>query len=249
MNCESFRPILADLLYDELSAEAREKALKHVADCESCRAEYESLRMTMTALDKWPAIEAPFDASVAIALAKSSTSRRFPLRSVLTGAMAAVVAFFALTLVGAEARYDEEGLTLAYGRSTATPVDQVGPGKRDDGRPEYMFLLYEPPGLFADADPSEVQAVVSEYVAWAGEMQEQGHFVGGEKLTEGAGKSLRRSAGEILVSPNLLAGETETLGGFFQIAADSFERAIAIARTCPHIKYGSRIEIREIEGA
>lgn len=248
MNCESFRDILADLLYDELDVETREQASKHAADCEACRAEQDSLRLTMSALDQWPAIEAPLDPAVAAALAKRDVARRFSLRPILTGAMAAVVAFFALTLVGAEARYDERGFSFAYGQRADSPVDQIGPGKSEDGRSEFMFLLFDPPGLFADAEPTYVRDVIGEYVDWAREMQEQGKLFGGEKLTEDAGRTLRRRDGEISVAHSPTHDEAETFSGFFHIAAESYEKAVAIARTCPHMKYGSRIEIREIEG-
>jgi hypothetical protein len=37
------------------------------------------------------------------------------------------------------------------------------------------------------------------------------------------------------------------IGGLFAIKADDYEKAVEIARECPHLKYGGRIELREIE--
>jgi len=41
--------------------------------------------------------------------------------------------------------------------------------------------------------------------------------------------------------------EHSSLGGYFLIKAQDMNAALAIARTCPHLKYGGSIEIRPIE--
>ncbi len=50
-NCTGMESKLADMLLDPASAPAKVQA--HVAECESCRSELESLRATMGLLDAW----------------------------------------------------------------------------------------------------------------------------------------------------------------------------------------------------
>jgi len=45
MNCDQFESMLADALGDELAPEDQSRFDEHLAACESCRVEYESLRM------------------------------------------------------------------------------------------------------------------------------------------------------------------------------------------------------------
>jgi hypothetical protein len=39
----------------------------------------------------------------------------------------------------------------------------------------------------------------------------------------------------------------EVLGGYYIVSADSYERAIDLARDCPHFDYGGAIEVRELD--
>ena len=39
----------------------------------------------------------------------------------------------------------------------------------------------------------------------------------------------------------------EIVGGYFLIEAVDYDEAVQICRSCPHLKYGGRIELREID--
>jgi len=43
------------------------------------------------------------------------------------------------------------------------------------------------------------------------------------------------------------AEAAEVIGGYFAVSADSYDDAVKLAAECPHLKYGGRIELREIE--
>lgn len=93
----------------------------------------------------------------------------------------------------------------------------------DPGR-EFLFLLHDTP-------QSANRGSVEEYVRWA---RHTGAMRGGEKLT-----------GQVSV---LGPGHSDgSLAGFFKISAKTREEAEGIARTCPHLRHGGWIEIREIE--
>ena len=81
-------------------------------------------------------------------------------------------------------------------------------------------------------------SIVAEYSAWAGALAERGVMVMGEELTpdEAVLGSL----------PEATGGQRIT--GFFVIHAPDRDSALAIARSCPHVKYGGTVSVRGIAG-
>ncbi|MGH7588874.1 MAG: YciI family protein [Gemmatimonadota bacterium] len=111
-----------------------------------------------------------------------------------------------------------------------------GPADRMDGD-RYVLLLLEGPGYRSPETAEAERARVSEYAAWARDLAEGGRFVEGEKLDD----PLHR-VGE----PAGTAEGGEALTGFFVIGAQSWEEALRIARTTPHVRYGGSVEVRRI---
>jgi ferric-dicitrate binding protein FerR (iron transport regulator) len=95
--CDAARPLLAGLVYDDLSAGEKERAQAHVAACAECRAALASMRQASAALNAWvlpPARRAA---------AERPTRRRYVSRKVarlplLGWAAAAAVFLLAVTL-------------------------------------------------------------------------------------------------------------------------------------------------------
>ena len=58
-----------------------------------------------------------------------------------------------------------------------------------------------------------------------------------------------KTSGRVLSGQSVegFPARNEMLSGFFIIEATTYEEAAAIAATCPHLKYGGRIELREID--
>jgi hypothetical protein len=111
-------------------------------------------------------------------------------------------------------------------------------GRRPDrseaaGLPRYTLLLYEGPGFNA-AGAAETE-LVREYRAWAGELAGRGRLVTGEKLG--------------IQGWTLGADSAAVPGpaGFFVIAARDESEALAIARTCPHLRHGGTVSVRPID--
>ena len=112
---------------------------------------------------------------------------------------------------------------------------------------QYMLLLHETAGDFAELSAEDIQQIISEYVAWSNSLAEQGKMVGGEKLKDQGGKNLTMQNGSLRVTDGPFAESKEVIGGYFTIAADNYDEAVELAGTCPHLKYGGRIELREVE--
>lgn len=112
---------------------------------------------------------------------------------------------------------------------------------------QYMLLLHESTTGFADLSAEDIQQIIGEYVAWSNSLAEQGKLIGGEKLKDEGGKSLSIQNGSLRVTDGPFAESKEVIGGYFTISADNFDEAVDLAGTCPHLKYGGRIELREVE--
>jgi len=159
------------------------------------------------------------------ALAERGLLRRPRRRFDATLALAASVLLFA------------GGLALGrFGGETA-------PAPPGDGRPKFALFLYEGPE-YAQPAPGGMDDRVEEYVAWARAERTDGAVESGEKLKDGDDVAIESdgSAGTVPSPP----GEPR-LAGYFLIRAADQRTALEIARSCPHLRYGGRMVLREIE--
>lgn len=97
MNCERFETFLADALGDELAAVDRVAFEHHLAECDKCRSEYESLQQPLQAMRDLPG---PEHVSVIrqgdrLVIQSGRATSRSPVRWLNSGVMryAAVIAF------------------------------------------------------------------------------------------------------------------------------------------------------------
>ncbi|HEV8593113.1 MAG TPA: YciI family protein [Pyrinomonadaceae bacterium] len=113
--------------------------------------------------------------------------------------------------------------------------------------PNYMLFLHETPATFADLSPEQIEKVIAEYTAFRDGLKESGKFVGSAKLKDEGGKNLSGNNGSLRVTDGPYTEAKEVIGGFYGITADSYEEAVKTASGCPHLRYGGRVEVREIE--
>ena len=159
------------------------------------------------------------------ALAARGLLRRPRRRRFAAAALAASVALLAAGL--AIARFDA-------GPRAAPPVD---------GRSRYALFLYEGAD-YRPAKPGQGADRVREYVTWARADRAEGAVEGGEKLTDGADIAIGSDGATEVVAPR---PGTSRLAGYFLIRAADRAAAVAIARTCPHLRYGGSAMLREID--
>ncbi len=113
--------------------------------------------------------------------------------------------------------------------------------------PDYMLLLHEKPTDFSAMSPDEIESVINEYIAWSEKTAALGKIRGGHKLRDEGGKHLNGFGDTFRVTDGPFIEANEVIGGVFLIAADDYDDAVATSSDCPHLKYGGRIELREIE--
>lgn len=113
--------------------------------------------------------------------------------------------------------------------------------------PEFILFLYDDPSSAPDVSPEEIQQIIKEYGAWAAKMREKGCYVTGQKLKDEGGRVMRSQGGRVSVVDGPFSETKEVIGGFFQIKAASYAEAVDLAKSCPHLKYGVKTEIRQID--
>lgn len=113
--------------------------------------------------------------------------------------------------------------------------------------PSYMLLLHQSPSKFQDLSPEQIQQIIARYKAWREDLVRQTKMLGGEKLTNDGGRQLRIQGDRVSVTDGPYSEAAEVLGGYFAIDAASYDEAVQIARTCPHLAGTQWIEVRQID--
>ena len=112
---------------------------------------------------------------------------------------------------------------------------------------QFMLLLQETPGSMENVSPDEIQGVIGEYVAWRTNLEAEGKVLGGNKLKDEGGRHLSAADDGMRVVDGPYAEAKDVIGGYFIVEAADYDEAVALCADCPHLKYGERIEVREIE--
>jgi hypothetical protein len=123
------------------------------------------------------------------------------------------------------------GALFLAGRASAPPA--VAP--RAGAAPRFVLFLQEPVAepLAPEGEPARVR----EYSSWARSRHADGSLLEGEKL---------KDAAVVLRAPAASEGPSRTTG-YFVVTAPDLERAVALARTCPHLRHRGDIEVRPID--
>jgi hypothetical protein len=108
----------------------------------------------------------------------------------------------------------------------------------------YM-LLFRGTELRKSLSPEEMQKVSEDWMAWFKRLTQQGKAVAGNPL-EREGKIV--SGKERIVSDGPFAESKEAIGGYFLLDVATMDEAVAIARECPGLAYGIRVEVRPVAG-
>ena len=106
----------------------------------------------------------------------------------------------------------------------------------------YM-LLFRGTDLRKSLSPEELQKVTDNWMAWFRRLIEQGKAVAGNPL-EREGKIV--SGKDRIVSDGPFAESKEAIGGYFLLDVATMDEALAIARECPGLPYGIRVEVRPV---
>ena len=90
----------------------------------------------------------------------------------------------------------------------------------------------------------EMQQVYEKWMTWFKELMASGQATGGNPL-EKEGKIVSGKNGKV-VSDGPFAESKEAIGGYFLLDVATMDEAVAIARQCPGLAYGAKVEVRAV---
>jgi len=108
---------------------------------------------------------------------------------------------------------------------------------------DYM-LLFRGTNWDKDLSPEQIQKVVSDWYAWFERLKQEGRCLGGHPL-QNQGKMVSGKGGR-QVADGPFAESKEAIGGYFYLQVADEAEAVAIARQCPGLEYGSVVEVRPV---
>lgn len=92
--------------------------------------------------------------------------------------------------------------------------------------------------------PAELQRVMTDFYAWVEGLVQSGVHRGAQPLME-EGKVVGGANGGS-VTDGVFAESKEAVAGYFLLAVADMNEAVRIARACPILAYGARIEVRPV---
>ena len=111
---------------------------------------------------------------------------------------------------------------------------------------QYMLLIYSEEGALAAMTQEQGQAVMGAFQAFTNDLVSSGAMVAGDRLQPTANATtVRAPGGSVQIHDGPFAETKEQLGGYYVIEAADLDAALAWARKCPAIQYGS-VEVRPI---
>lgn len=102
-------------------------------------------------------------------------------------------------------------------------------------RPNFLLLLYDDSSY---RDDRPIREIVAEYGAWADSLRRERTLVLGEKLADAYAE---------LPPAFRTQPATDRPSGLFIVRANDMQAAASVAGTSPHLRYGGRIVIHQIE--
>jgi len=110
----------------------------------------------------------------------------------------------------------------------------------------YLLLIYENPATTPKQGEASWDAMMADYSAYTGWLEQTGQLLGGEALQDASSAtSVTLRGGRRIVTDGPFAETKEVLGGYYLIRAADLDAAIEAAGRIPSARHGI-IEIRPI---
>jgi len=108
---------------------------------------------------------------------------------------------------------------------------------------EYL-LLFRGDAWYNRLSPEELQQAMNQFKAWFDRLTEEGKLKAAQPLVR-EGKIVSGKQGRV-VADGPFAESKEAIGGYFLLAANNLDEAIAVAKSAPSLEYGTQIEVRPV---
>ncbi len=105
---------------------------------------------------------------------------------------------------------------------------------------EFLLLIRETAD-YGKLSVEEMQADIEEHLQWVEHLVQNGYFKDGNPL-EATGAVLKNG----IVTDGPYIETKECISGYYFLLADSLDKAKELAATCPALKQGALLELREV---
>ena len=107
---------------------------------------------------------------------------------------------------------------------------------------EFLMIFRHDPTAQNAPSPEDIQASVKQWQDWIGGIAQQGKFVSTQQLGS-SGKTIKSSE---VISDGPYAEVKEIVGGLLICKADTLEEALGMAKGCPVLAIGGKVEVRSL---
>jgi len=110
----------------------------------------------------------------------------------------------------------------------------------------HLLLIHEPRGQRAARTSEQGRAAYAAMTAWGDSLRARGLLVASESLKgDHEGVRLQQRDGQLRHTDGPFAEAKEMIGGFFLLATQSRDQALAVAAECPAVAFAT-VEVREV---
>ena len=107
------------------------------------------------------------------------------------------------------------------------------------------MLIFRGTDWYKGLSPEQMQQIADQWMAWFNRLKAEGTALAGNPL-DPEGKIV--SGKSRVVSDGPFAESKEAIGGYFLLKVNTLDDAVAIAKECPGLAYGIRVEVRPVAG-
>ncbi|MEN5085784.1 YciI family protein [Sphingobacterium faecium] len=105
---------------------------------------------------------------------------------------------------------------------------------------EFLMLIREC-AAYGNLSVEDMQVDIQEHINWVEELVANGHFLEGNPL-ESTGVTLKLN----VISDGPYIETKECVSGYYKLLANSLAEATELVKSCPDLKNGATLELREI---
>lgn len=130
-------------------------------------------------------------------------------------------------------------------RTGPAPAASVFAGRPDAPAPSFVLVLQS---TWPDADtvaPDERLRRAAEYWEWTSSLAESGVLVAAGDLRWEPGRRLLAGGTPAAVT-DAVVDQPDFMVGMLALRVESYDDALAIARECPHLRYGGSVAVRQV---
>lgn len=106
------------------------------------------------------------------------------------------------------------------------------------------LLLFHSGDWWKNLGREELEKYVAQSNEWIEQLMASGKATGGQGLARSGAMISSKNGRTVMDGP--FAESKEVVGGYLLLNVETFEEAVAIAKTAPNLEFGSKVEVRPL---